>query len=886
MSDSESRRVRRPGALAGLLKPILGGLLKPILGALSGTSDDEESSGPAAAAALRTRLPRLEFRTGGRAVASPERSVQGPAFTARGEGSPLERGDVDAPIALSKEPSDEMLFADPGDDGASWYLPRYAIREDGNRLQAYLRSFDARAGGTLTLELERRPPEPIRAQIEEAGAQALEHEIEIVVRFSRPEGIQEEIAFASEETSETGDGRVTAVLTVTSAQRMSSLYQALSDPSLGARIVVQRTMRVALPVERAERESRERAAERQERRRRQGREQREAARREREQREAARQEREQREAARQERIAAVQRARASARRRDHRTERAGSPARARAGRVVRDHRRSRPVTRDADRQRPPARPSRSSTGSRQRERSVIAARRGRAAAPRERERTHVPPRRGRAAAPRERERTQVPARRGRAHEPDRQVRGRLDRDGDAVPTFRTTLVTLDQVLAPSTFSPDQQPHVFADAAERPATPGGVRRRTVRFGGREHDYYQDLSELNRFFYLPDEFRLARRDTSPYTPDLVVRFTREEETTVAELEYVGVPIVDHERLLDAAERLRDEHGHAFPDATGVELAPLRLNRQPALLLRVPGQGPEFREQPGVVVELNSGVRGGLRLPLASFERLFTSMLADGSAAGGEVRFEVGEGESAFRHHLPFRWSFRELAGEVFEFVLSSEDEGFTVEIVNAVESPVSIEHPEALGVRGDDVVEARLSGAELPVELRPEEAITVALEPGEDGTLEGLEAVVLPPGAYAVLPDDEAILGVIVDSAVGIDDVREIEVSVFRRSLEAPVPGVPGSRVLAVMVEFEDGSTEVFDVDGCEAVRCSARARVRTSLADAILRRSDAARYRYRITVHYSAEGEDGSLVDALESDLLEADGDVLILDLEHVRPAAS
>jgi hypothetical protein len=108
---------------------------------------------------------------------------------------------------------------------------------------------------------------------------------------------------------------------------------------------------------------------------------------------------------------------------------------------------------------------------------------------------------------------------------------------------------------PLFLNPQLHPYLFDGAVPRGGSGPGLVARQLQFEGRFYDYWEDAADPTCIFYLPDAFRLARRDKpSPFTPLMSVRVVAgatPEADPMISFEFVATPWSDTRRL-EAARR----------------------------------------------------------------------------------------------------------------------------------------------------------------------------------------------------------------------------------------------------------------------------------------------------------------------------------------------
>ncbi|WP_395711066.1 hypothetical protein [Reyranella sp.] len=119
---------------------------------------------------------------------------------------------------------------------------------------------------------------------------------------------------------------------------------------------------------------------------------------------------------------------------------------------------------------------------------------------------------------------------------------------------------------PLFLNPQLHPYLFDGAVPHGGSGPGLVARQLQFDGRFYDYWEDAADPTRIFYLPDAFRLARRDKpSPFTPLMSVRVvagaTPEADPMIG-FEFVATPWSDTRRL----EAARREFAKRLPTPPG--------------------------------------------------------------------------------------------------------------------------------------------------------------------------------------------------------------------------------------------------------------------------------------------------------------------------------
>lgn len=432
---------------------------------------------------------------------------------------------------------------------------------------------------------------------------------------------------------------------------------------------------------------------------------------------------------------------------------------------------------------------------------------------------------------------------------------------------------------------------------------GLVARQLQFEGAFHDYWEDAVDPGCIHYLPDTFRLARReDEAPFLPLMSVRIdpgATPEADPVATMELAATPWANPKRL-DAARRefarkLPQQPGDTTPRATVPELGgdlggalggllgdllrknkaapgtPLgdmltsslglkvedarvaRVRMEPlpvekaALWLALPGgAGGGLVERPAAQIDIRTAVVLSETLPLADFQEVYDALMGGAvSLMRGELRVETGGGAVK---RIPVELRFDRMNGPLFEVTVTAgaEPGHFTLKLVNAVECPVTIR-----GIEGSLLV----GGFELPTTEAALRALPVTLQPGEDYTVfltPKRQLASLPGGpriepmldfSRVVLePSGELLWAAILDADTTAEARRKVRVKLFPGMFDAP-DGKPENRAFAVIVQFENGPSVELTPDKAEAEVVLAGG----SVTDLVPRRAGTGGYRYKSLV---------------------------------------
>jgi hypothetical protein len=404
------------------------------------------------------------------------------------------------------------------------------------------------------------------------------------------------------------------------------------------------------------------------------------------------------------------------------------------------------------------------------------------------------------------------------------------------PAYSPMVCELEQTVMPRPFAfpPDLHGYMFSGIVLGGGSDGYVRYR-LQWKNRFHTYLQDANRPWLVYVFPDQFKIARRSSPPFTPLITVRVTSRTSTQDAEVvfDYIVAPHTEPERLRDAAARLSADPRFG---ATVAEFQPF-LTSDVTFTVDRPTERGNVREVRADVSQVLQGLlKDTIVMSLNDFGRLFDAMhLQTASLFLGEVRIEV-PGEDA--EVVGFTARLDDLAGEVFVRTAAADVSGaVVVALVNAIESPVRINTLTAEVDGGP----AEIDGLPLPVaRLDPGREARMTVRPRSPQTTTGVPHVRFAMDGVQVLPDPAAIWNAIVDRST-VSFFQMITVNIVPGAFH-PVADRPDDQIIAVQVAFEGGGTAELT-----ATKLTDQVRVDYSIDDVVLRHQVDTTYRYRVTV---------------------------------------
>lgn len=437
--------------------------------------------------------------------------------------------------------------------------------------------------------------------------------------------------------------------------------------------------------------------------------------------------------------------------------------------------------------------------------------------------------------------------------------------GDAAggPQFREVTRTLDAVQHPFLFDRASHPYIFQGVSAETATPQGpgIIRRQFKWKNAWGTFFQEKERPYLFYFLPDALKIARRPQHPHGPIMSVQFESSDgtrERMQVQLDYVAAPHVDAARLEAAAAEFRRYLPPTLPPGiNGPVFEPLQAgDDQVRFSVGLPradtSRGP-FQLREGALVNIRTGLKDSLKLPLQDFETIFDAMADTTGAAilfNGEIEVSLGEGPGAFSEKVPFTARMNDLVGELFDYSETPDAAtgGVNCMLRNAIESPLRIKQLTARLRRGEAEAVGVVDGLTLPAELAPGQNVRFAVRP--EGELPGAGApqALFDLGGVEVLPDREAIWNVIAAS-LRPEYYKQITVQTFAPLFDPARR--PNEQLIEIDVDFKLGETVVLTPD-----KLSGKTTVGFPVADLILRKSSSSSFEYRVTTVSNVRTGDG------------------------------
>lgn len=368
--------------------------------------------------------------------------------------------------------------------------------------------------------------------------------------------------------------------------------------------------------------------------------------------------------------------------------------------------------------------------------------------------------------------------------------------------------------------------------------------------REHAYFQSTTNPARFYYLPDEFRLARTTSSPHTPALAFVVDQGQEAGETEVELAADvrPVTDGKRLLAARVELKKKlptTGAATPPEISLE----PLLAKASLRLGLPRGGHMEMTQVDVDIDLSNGFQLSDRFALDEFQDVFAALMASQapSLLQGKVLVSTGLGGDV---QIPVKLNFHRLEGEIFQY---DETTDLATGVVSATlrndsNGKLRISALPVWISRGGIMVEAKLEGIDLdqPIEVDPDGEIAFRVAPVAPwpAGVEGVSDAIFDTSAISSIPDSESLFKQTFDNSVAQETSREITVMTDADVLESAHE--PANAIRMIIIEFRGNKSVRLNATSLEQT-----VEVPVPLMDILLRKDTEGMYKYRQTIIYKS-----------------------------------
>jgi hypothetical protein len=411
------------------------------------------------------------------------------------------------------------------------------------------------------------------------------------------------------------------------------------------------------------------------------------------------------------------------------------------------------------------------------------------------------------------------------------------------PLFRASTFAIDCPL-PFIFDGDLNKYIFQHLGVDGGDKGSaLNMLPVKYGGATYTYFQPSSMPSAFFYLPDAFKICRREHPPCYPAMTatVGGTYPDNVTVM-LTYTAVPVTDPKRIADAKGQLASFG--VSQDGAPLSTADVELDL--ALPGGASGASP-YAQRTGVKPDLGTGFSDAFTLSLDQFTSLFDSFFSDaGLFFQGKVIVKTGDNSQS---SVPFTARASDMvAFELFARTrtIDPASQGVRVDFKNATEATLHV--PDSLApvlVGGDGTpIAGSVVGVSpaLPCDLAPAGAdgqgggILTLIMASSAGTTDPAADIAIDVGQIGVSSDREALWNAIVASGVGGQATRTVHVQAASGPFEKRDDG---HYLESIEVEFDSGRSVTLAPPSC-----AADVVVPVSITDYLLRKTVGPEYRYK------------------------------------------
>ena len=415
--------------------------------------------------------------------------------------------------------------------------------------------------------------------------------------------------------------------------------------------------------------------------------------------------------------------------------------------------------------------------------------------------------------------------------------------------------------------------IVGDVKGVKATQAGYRPHPVP--GYGNPLLQDVNDETAFYYLPDAFKIARRDTPPFLPLMNVTISG---TTLgdacATMFFTALPVVDTQKLRAAQDLIQKEHSgetitmQPLPTPTGIQYGMFLPGATSFAVRTVP-------------VLLDHPLIDSPQLSLDDFQTAFASLTAPISQyLQGKITIPLGD----TLVEVPLIARADDFPGLLFQQTRTTNaaSTGISLVLTNAVESAVQVDSLAVVATRGGTAVPCSVVyDPPLPTAITPADdshptggTLTVTVVP-TSGPLDGLELAIDQSRCH-VVPDAAGLLRAVLNPNVPVKASTQVTV-VVPAVLFGSDTAANDQKILIMTMSFQNGNTIRFlrTTDPTVALISSdAPGHVNLTVLDYLLRQPGGAEnaIKYKLAITYA----NGHTV--TDSDWRAAPNDNFVLDL--------
>ncbi|HEY6326653.1 MAG TPA: hypothetical protein VIW73_09115 [Candidatus Cybelea sp.] len=453
--------------------------------------------------------------------------------------------------------------------------------------------------------------------------------------------------------------------------------------------------------------------------------------------------------------------------------------------------------------------------------------------------------------------------------------------GSSQPLYRQSLTAVDSSL-PFTFDPVLDRNVFAllGTVGSGQSTWVVTQVPYAPDNRSYPYYQDMRQPGVIYYLPDSFRISRRQAAPHAPNISVTASGGDPSALKfTLSFLATPVWNPQRIANAAAWWQQNlHGGSPPAMHLFEASNTSL--QLALPSSDGSGGSTVATQTGAIIDIAGGISCAVTLSLAQLQQVYAALFDEVSQLlSGVVNVTVGSDVEA----VHFSWRATDFVGNPLSTTSTYDTtQGqFTVVVADAIESPIHVASlPAAVMKNPGDPAQPATRVADQgqtltpppPLDLTPQASssqnsltLVIQMVPQNLGQVGNLLlqaisggssqapassqldptncTVVVDQSHATVKPDASALWDAIMSNQVVGPVQRSVKVVAFASMFAAP------STTKAVQVVFQGGQTVDFDgsTQADSAGLMSQTVTLAVPIKAYVLGSGDTSTYQYRVVL---------------------------------------
>jgi hypothetical protein len=276
--------------------------------------------------------------------------------------------------------------------------------------------------------------------------------------------------------------------------------------------------------------------------------------------------------------------------------------------------------------------------------------------------------------------------------------------------FRLKTETMETIL-PFVFPSELFGYIYKNISQPTQSIGQYIEHRVERQGKLHFYLQDYANRQRFFYLPDEFRLARTADMPWKPDMLIHYMGQQiETLKVKLDYKLLGFIDEKRITNAKIALQKTTG-----LTNIFFEPLLLGSEKL--------NYQLNLPTGLVKPPSALVNLTMIEDILEFDSIedFKNVYERLSSVDNREGVLTGKIELSLEHfsipYIPVTIRLNNMVGQIFnmEQTFDTTLKGHHITLTNMIESNVSFKNLTAKLQIGEFEWTADLTNLTIPEQL---------------------------------------------------------------------------------------------------------------------------------------------------------------------------